>query len=257
MIKKYNMGSTIIVVEDDFIIALDVRGILEEAGFSVITNIATVEEAIARIELDKPDLVLIDINLKKNKDGINLGHYLLNKGGTPYIYLSGNTDNFTMDRVKETRPHGFIVKPFKKTDVTTAVALVLSSYDINKKVDDAIAEHKDVVGQVPYCLKDVMDYVEDNIGKKFTISELAERSRWKEQHFIRMFSYYIGETPYQYILKRKIDRAKKLIIETKITFSEISFELGFQSYGNFCNAFKRITGKTPNIFRKFHSKNPI
>jgi two-component SAPR family response regulator len=61
-----------IVVEDDCIIALDVKGILEEAGF--ITNIASVEEAILQIELCKPRLVLIDINLKKDRDGINLGH---------------------------------------------------------------------------------------------------------------------------------------------------------------------------------------
>jgi hypothetical protein len=44
--------------------------------------------------------VLIDINLKKDRDGINLGHYLLSKGGVPYIYVSANTDNFTMERVK-------------------------------------------------------------------------------------------------------------------------------------------------------------
>jgi hypothetical protein len=75
-----------------------VKGILE-AGFTVITNIASVEEAILQIELC-PRLVLIDINLKKDRDGINLGHYLLSKGGVPYIYVSANTDNFTMERVK-------------------------------------------------------------------------------------------------------------------------------------------------------------
>jgi two-component SAPR family response regulator len=69
------MKDTIIVVEDDCIIALDVKGILE-AGHYVI---ASVEEAILQIELCKPRLVLIDINLKKDRDGINLGHYLLSK----------------------------------------------------------------------------------------------------------------------------------------------------------------------------------
>jgi two-component SAPR family response regulator len=61
--KNINMKDTIIVVEDDCIIPL-MKGILEEAGFTVITNIASVEEAILQIELCKPRLVLIDINLK-------------------------------------------------------------------------------------------------------------------------------------------------------------------------------------------------
>jgi two-component SAPR family response regulator len=82
------MKDTIIVVEDDCIIALDVKGILEEAGFTVITNIASVEEAILQIELCKPRLVLIDINLKKDRDGINLGHYLLSKGGVLIFMLA-------------------------------------------------------------------------------------------------------------------------------------------------------------------------
>jgi hypothetical protein len=55
------------------------------------------------------------ILILKDRDGINLGHYLLSKGGVPYIYVSANTDNFTMERVKESRPNGFIAKPLKRT----------------------------------------------------------------------------------------------------------------------------------------------
>lgn len=246
------MKLTIIVVEDDFVIALDIRGILEEAGFSVITNIVSVEQAILCVEENKPDLVLIDINLKKDKDGVNLGHYLLKKGGIPYIYISSYSDNFTLERVKETRPFGFIVKPFKKADVTTTVSLVLNQFELNTR---AISQSNTTANnEIPYILKDSVDYIMDHINDKINIYDLSLRSRWKHQHFIRVFTNYIGETPYQFILLKKIDKAKKLICETNISISEISFELGFQSYGNFCNAFKKITGKTPNVYRKFYSK---
>lgn len=243
--------TTIVVVEDDYIIALDVRGILEEAGYTVITNIVSVEQAILMIETCKPDLVLIDINLKKNRDGVSLGNYLLNKGGIPYVYVSAITDNFTLERVKESRPHGFIVKPFKKIDVTTTVALVLNNFELAEHEASRIGATGYSDGEIPYFLKDIVDYVEENIDRKISIAELALRSRWKEQHFIRIFTNYIGETPYQYILRKKICKAKTLISDTTLTFSEVSFELGFQSYGNFCNAFKKITGETPNSFRKF------
>lgn len=246
------MKPTIIVVEDNCIIALDLRGILEEAGYFVITNVVTVDQAILSIEEHKPALVLIDINLKKDKDGVNLGNYLLKTGGVPYVYVSSFSDNFTLDRVKESRPFGFIVKPFKKVDVTTTVALVLNNFDQDKKdLDDNNAI---VNREVPFVLKDIVHYIEEHIDEKLTVKELALRSRWKDQHFIRVFANYIGETPYQFILRKKIDKAQKLIYETTLTISEISFELGFESYGNFCNAFKKITGKTPNLFRKFHTK---
>jgi AraC-like DNA-binding protein/ActR/RegA family two-component response regulator len=251
------MKPNIMVVEDDSIIALDVRGILEELGYTVVTNIASVDEAIRRIEVCKPDLVLIDINLKKVKDGVSLGHYLCKKGGIPYIYVSGITDKFTLERVKESRPHGFIVKPFKKKDISTTVALVLNNFEMAKKEADAISSPGESDVEIPYFLKDITDYIEYNIDKKITISELASRSRWKEQHFIRIFTNYIGETPYQYILRKKICKSKILISDTALTFSEISFELGFSSYGNFCNAFKKMTGEAPNLFRKRFSNKSV
>jgi AraC-like DNA-binding protein len=81
-----------------------------------------------------------------------------------------------------------------------------------------------------------MDYVEDNIDKKITISDLANRSRWKEQHF--MVLLIILRNTLSVYFEKKICKAKKLIKDTKFTFSEISFELGFQSYGNFAMPLK-------------------
>ena len=71
MVKK------ILVVEDESLIALDIKNILAKEGYEVITNIKTVETAIVAIEEHNPILVIIDINLNQLKDGIYLGHYLL------------------------------------------------------------------------------------------------------------------------------------------------------------------------------------
>lgn len=108
------MKQTIVVVEDELLIALDIKEILNEQGYEVIINVTSVEKAIAIIEEHDPILVLIDINLKQDKDGIELGQYLLIKDKIPYIYLTSYHDKLTLDRVKDTRPHGYIVKPLKK-----------------------------------------------------------------------------------------------------------------------------------------------
>ena len=245
------MKPTILIVEDNLIISMDIRSILEEEGYNVISNVISVEQAIRMIEKTMPDMVLIDINLKKEKDGVNLGHYLLKKGGIPYIYITSFSDKFTMERVKETYPHGFVVKPFKKTDILTTVSLTLNNY---KRNTAEVAKSDSVLdADVPYILKEIVGYIEENINEKITISDLSLLSRWKKQHFIRVFTNYIGETPYQFILAKKIAIAKKMIIETDVPVIEIGFELGFQSHANFCNAFKKITSKTPTNFRIFYS----
>ena len=122
------MNSRIIVVEDELFIARDIKEILEEEGYEVAINVSSVEQAIGLIEETNPALVLVDINLNRSKDGVDLGHYLLNKDRIPFIYITSFTDKLTMDRVKETRPYGFIVKPFKTIDILTTVALVLNNY---------------------------------------------------------------------------------------------------------------------------------
>jgi AraC family transcriptional regulator len=60
-------------------------------------------------------------------------------------------------------------------------------------------------------------------------------------------------TPYQYILQQKIEKAKYLITETDQLLTHIAFDLSFSSYSNFCSVFKRITGLTPDAFRKINS----
>ncbi len=68
---------TILIVEDELLIAMDIKGILEEEDYNVISNVVSVEEAMECINNVNPQLVLIDINLKENQTGIDLGNYLL------------------------------------------------------------------------------------------------------------------------------------------------------------------------------------
>jgi AraC-like DNA-binding protein/CheY-like chemotaxis protein len=246
-----NRRPTILVVEDELIIALDMKGILEQEGYNVIINIVTVNQAIQAIEEHNPVLVLIDINLNQEKDGVNLGQYLLKKDTIPFIYITSYTDNLTLERVKETHPNGFIVKPFKPIDFKTTVAIVLSNYKFKTEAIENSGTVKE--DEIPFVLKNIVTYITDNIDEKIDIQELSAKSRWKHQHFIRVFTKYIGETPYQFILKKKIEKAKKLLMETNIPTLEIGYELGFLSYSNFSNAFKKDTGKTPDAYRKFYS----
>lgn len=243
------MKPTVLIVEDNFIIALDIRIILEEEGYLVRPTVSSFEAAILSIKTNKPDLVLIDISLHGEKDGINLANYLLRHRGICYIYISSHSDKLTIDRVKESCPSGFIVKPFKRADIVTTIEIAFDNFSRNETV--AISAEQNVNIEVPFVLKDIVKYIDEHIDEKISIDELAVISRWRSQHFIRVFTSFIGVTPYQYILRKKMEKAKDLICNTDLSYSEVSFELGFQSYANFSNAFKKATGKTPVQYKKF------
>ncbi len=238
----------IIVVEDELIIALDIKDILTELGYNVIIDITSVEAAIACIEQENPILVLIDINLNQNKDGVELGHYLLKKDTIPYLYITSYSDKITLDRVNETRPHGFIVKPFKPEDLMSSVSIVLNNYK-HKKIDPLRSKIQ-VEESVPFRLREITSYINTNIDKKIDIDELAKLTQWKRHHFTRLFTKYLNVSPYQYILNRKVEKAQSFLANTCVPINELAIDLGFKSYSNFCTAFKKITDDTPENYRK-------
>jgi AraC-like DNA-binding protein len=243
------MKQIILIVEDELLIAFDLKEIIEEDGFDAIINVVTVAQAIEVIESEKPVLVLIDINLKDKDDGVALGHYLLKKDTIPYLFITSHSDKATLQRVNETRPHGFIVKPFKPIDIKTTISIVLNNYQ--HKSIDPMRSDEPMKDDAPFRIREVVNFINKNVCDKIEIEDLAVLTKWKKHHFIRMFTKHLSITPYQYILKTKIEKAKLLISETNQPITEISQDLGFESYSNFCIAFKKLNdGKNPETFKK-------
>ncbi len=245
------LNPKILIVEDELLIAKDISLVLEQEGYTTHIGITTAEEAINELAVTEYAMVLIDINLRNGSDGVALGNYLLQLDTMPYVYITSYADNVTLDRVKDSRPHGIIVKPFKPLDIKTTVSVVLNNY--RHKNIDVLRSDEVLVNDVPFILKAVVKYVEENISNRIDINELSQMTRWSSQHFIRVFTQFMGVTPYQFILKKKMDKAKVLVTESDISMKDIAFELGFQSYGNFCKIFKRETGKNPDEYRKYNS----
>jgi AraC-like DNA-binding protein/CheY-like chemotaxis protein len=239
----------ILIVEDELLIAKNISIILENEGYETTIGITNYDDAVNAITLNKYALVLIDINIQGILDGVDLASYLLKKDNIPFIYITSNADNVTLNRIKETRPYGMIVKPFKSIDIKSTVEIVLNNLE-HKKIDVVRYESESIENEVPFILKKVVEYINANIHDKIDIHDLSKMTKWSHQHFIKNFTKFIHQTPYQYILKKKIEKAKALITDEKVLLTNVSLELGFNSYSNFCNAFKKETGKTPENYKK-------
>jgi len=119
--KKEN----ILVVEDQSVVALDIRNKLRKLGYNVPNTVASGEEAIAEIERTNVDLVLMDIMLKGKMDGIEAANVIKFRFGTPVIYLTAYMDAETMERAKVTEPEGYISKPFRLQDLYENIEIAL------------------------------------------------------------------------------------------------------------------------------------
>ncbi|WP_433830341.1 sigma 54-interacting transcriptional regulator [Flavobacterium anhuiense] len=112
----------ILIVEDQFIEAHDLQLILEKANYEVTGIARSVEQALEQIEIEKPDLVFLDIMLKGSRNGIELAHILKEKY-IGFIFISANSSKTVLDQAKTTQPYGFIVKPFRDQDVLTTLEI--------------------------------------------------------------------------------------------------------------------------------------
>ena len=116
----------ILVVEDEMIIGAKISMQLTSLGYEVTGILPRGEEAILHVQQNKPDIILLDINLKGKIDGIETARQIQLQNNIPIIYLTANSDEATFNRAKPTRPAAFISKPFKQLDLQRAIELAIS-----------------------------------------------------------------------------------------------------------------------------------
>ncbi len=128
------MCTKILIVEDEIITALDVKKSLEKLGFEVLSIEDTGKNAISKIEELKPDLVLMDVILKGEMDGIETTELIKNRFDIPVVYLTAYSDEKTFERAKLTEPYGFIVKPAGIYELKCNIENAFHKYKMEKKI---------------------------------------------------------------------------------------------------------------------------
>ncbi len=133
----------ILIVEDEMIIAANLSLQLTELGYKVIDICPRGEEALLLIKQNKPDIVLMDIQLKGKLNGIETAQLMQEEDDIPIIYLTANSDDGHFEKAKATHPYAFIEKPFKKLDLQRAIELTIAQ-NLSKNEDkNNIISHND------------------------------------------------------------------------------------------------------------------
>ena len=206
------MKEKILIVEDEFVEANHIQGILEQAGYRVTGIARSVNIALEMIAKEKPSLVLLDIFLKGSFTGIHLGKSLRDMG-TAFVYLSANSNRDTLENAKATEPYGFLIKPFRERDVLVTLEIALYLHEQRSKIQafktqarsrtlaaaDSSASFGSIVGEsqaLQHVLHDVRIVAptdasvlilgETGTGKEIIAGMIHQLSQRKEGPFIKV-----------------------------------------------------------------------
>ena len=125
--------AAVLLVEDERIVADDIANSLQTFGYTVCGVASSGADALNKVKETRPDLILMDIVLKGDADGIETAHKMKSLFDIPVIYLTAHADDDTLARARVTEPYGYVIKPFQERELHAAVEMALHKHKMEKK----------------------------------------------------------------------------------------------------------------------------
>lgn len=169
MSKRPGARCSILIVEDEPIVAKDLQATLREMGYDAYAIASSADDALRRATEKCPDLVLMDIRIKGARDGIQTAEILREKFGVSVVYLTAHADDATIERAARTAPYGYLLKPIKSAELRSAIEVAA----FKLKLDKAISERERRLSTALNAIADAVVAV-DLAGKVTYLNPAAE-----------------------------------------------------------------------------------
>lgn len=243
----------IIIVEDEFITALDLKEILIELGHEVVGIASNYSDAIYLTKTTKPELGLLDISINGPKDGVSLAMDLHEEYNLSIIFVTAFVDSTTLNRVKVLKPSGYIVKPFTTNSIKAVIELAIPGSieeASEQKQPNETASMIQETSLMPQNVRISVDYINKNFNRDLSIQEVADVVKLNVDYFSSRFKKAVGTTPQQFITQKRIDEAKHLLRHTGFSIKEVSKMVGYPNHSYFAATFKRVVGLSPSDYKR-------
>lgn len=125
----------VLVVEDESIVSKDIQHSLKKLGYNVVGAAATGEKALELAREEQPDIVLMDIMLKGDMNGVEVAEIVRRELNIPVIFLTAYADEATLSKAKITEPYGYIIKPFKEIDLHTSIEMAIYKHQKERELE--------------------------------------------------------------------------------------------------------------------------
>lgn len=142
----------ILIVEDEVLIAEDLKDILKTFGLKKIEMVHDKTSALENLRLNKPDIAILDIRMEKELDGLEIGEFIQNNYKLPFIFITAHSDIEMIKKIIKTKPVGYITKPFKKSDLFANINLAIEQLTTNNKlfIKDGYSTHVININEIVY-----------------------------------------------------------------------------------------------------------
>lgn len=144
----------ILVVEDEPLVASDISNQLQDVGFDVVGIAGNGQMALEMLSANLPDAALLDISLGGSPDGVEVAHEINKLYGIPFVFLTSHADRGTIERVKETRPAGYLLKPFDENDLLTSLEIAVFNHMNAKRAGERVLTIETINAHIPNPLTD-------------------------------------------------------------------------------------------------------
>ena len=186
---------TIFVVEDEVIIADDIKSYLQKFGYKVPLIATSGEEALKRVRDVRPDLILMDIVLRGEMDGIETVERIRSEFDVPVVYLTAFADDETLERAKITEPFGYIIKPFEERDLYTTIEMALYKHKMERKLKESEAKFRRIV---------------ETAQEGIWVLDTEDRTTYVNKRMAEMLGYredeMIGKKPVDFLIEKEQSR---------------------------------------------------
>lgn len=170
-------SSRILLVEDEAIVAMDIENSLKSLGYTVPAMASSGEEAIEQVSRTLPDLVLMDIMLQGDMDGVEAARAIRDRFDIPVVYLTAYADDTTLGRAKVTEPFGYILKPFEQRMLHITIEVALYKHKMERK----LRESEQWLSNILKCVGDAVIATDAEGHIKF-MNPIAEAlTGWKQE----------------------------------------------------------------------------
>jgi len=142
-----NQRGNILVVEDEIIVALDLKRCLQGMGYQVVQVVTTGEKAIKAAKNKRPDLVLMDIRLKGKMNGIEAAKVINSQYDVPVVYLTAYADDHTLRQATTAGPYGYLVKPFDARELKTTIEVSIFKHKMEQKLKESQERFREIFEQ--------------------------------------------------------------------------------------------------------------
>jgi signal transduction histidine kinase len=209
----------VLIVEDERIIAMELENHVRRMGYDVIGPVATGDAAIEQVGNFHPDIVLMDIRIQGDKDGIETAEAIRSRFNMPVIYLTAHADERTIQRAKVTEPLGYLVKPLREHELRAAITVALHKH----KMDEALEQQRrDFLAMLTHDIKNPLHLVlgyADLLGEELKPAGMNQAENLLSQ--LRANIVTIAELTTNYSMALAIEGGRFPIVRMPLQVNEL------------------------------------